>query len=506
MFGNLKKKLKGFLSKASKEVEVEEVEAPVEEEIIEEVKEELEEEVEELEEIKEELEEPEPEPEPEASEEVTEPEAPIVVEEIPEPEPEPPKPKKKPKKEKKKPKPAAVEDEILKEVGEELGEEVEEAPEPEPEPEPVEEPPAPEEEIVEELEPELESIIIEEAPEPEPEAPIVIEETPEPEPEPITEEPIQKKKGLFGRFRKPKEVTPDGAQVEKPKKEKKILPRLTRKKISEKNLDKLLWELELVLLENDIAKEVTEAITRETKEKLASQETSRKSAEEMIQSALKGSLKDILSKEKLDMNSLIDAKKDKPFVMVFFGFNGTGKTLTIGKFAKLLRENGYSVILAAGDTFRAAAIEQLQEHANNLNVPVIKQARGADSAAVIYDAVSHAKAKGVDVVLADTAGRSGTSANLMDELKKVVRVSEPDLKIFVGDSLTGNDAADQAKAFHNAVGIDGSVLTKVDCDPKGGSCISVSYMTDAPIMYLGMGQGYDDMQEFDPEWFLGKVF
>ncbi|MFH1424632.1 MAG: signal recognition particle-docking protein FtsY [archaeon] len=499
MFENLKKKLKGFLSKASAEVEVE-VKEPVDE----------------------------------------------VVEEVPKApkaKSQPPIAKKKETKSKKeKKKAAAVEDEILKEVEAELEpgqvepelELVVEEPKPEvkvelePEPEkpeelePVAEPESeseskPEPEIEDEPEPEVEEES-EEEPEPEP---IVEEEpTPEPEIEPEVKEETKieaspganasalppraggepKKKGFFGRFRKPKE--PD----KEPEKPKKRFLSITRKKISEKNLDKILWELELLLLENDIAKEVTEAITAETKARLMEEETSSKSPEQMIESAIKDSLQKILTKEQPDIIKLIKAKKDKPYVIVFFGFNGTGKTMTIGKFAKMLQDAGLSVVMAAGDTFRAAAIEQLDVHAKNLNVPIIKQVRGSDSAAVIYDAIAHAKARKIDVVLADTAGRSGTNINLMDELKKVVRVNKPDLKIFVGDALTGNDAADQAKAFHEAVGIDGSVLTKVDCDPKGGSCISVSYVTDAPILYFGTGQGYADMKSFDAEWFLSKVF
>ena len=206
------------------------------------------------------------------------------------------------------------------------------------------------------------------------------------------------------------------------------------------------------------------------------------------------------------MLKLVEKKKEKPYVILFFGFNGTGKTMTIGKFAKMLRDNGYTVVMAAGDTFRAAAIEQLEVHATNLKVPIIKQKKGADSAAVIFDSIKYAKAHNIDVVLADTAGRSHTNTNLMDELRKIVRVAKPDFKVFVGDSLTVNDAAEQAKLFSDAVGIDGSVLTKVDTDPKGGACLSVAYMTKQPILYLGNGQKYEDLIDFSSKWFLDKVF
>jgi len=305
-------------------------------------------------------------------------------------------------------------------------------------------------------------------------------------------------KKLFKKEEKPK------PRPEKPR--ATLMERLRNKKLSEKDLDKILWELELALLENDVAKEVTEKITGDVKNELVGSETSRKSVAVLITDALKMSVEGILRKEQPDIIQKIKNKTEKPYVILFFGFNGTGKTLSIGKFAKLLKDNGLSCVMAAGDTFRAAAIEQLEIHANKLDVSMIKQERGSDSAAVIYDAVEHAKAKGIDVVLADTAGRSNTNINLMDELKKVVRVNNPDLKVFVGDALTGNDAADQAKVFHDAVGIDVSVLTKVDCDAKGGACLSVSYVTDAPIVYLGTGQDYGDMEPFEPEWFLDKVF
>ena len=285
-----------------------------------------------------------------------------------------------------------------------------------------------------------------------------------------------------------------------------LLEKITQKRLSEKDIDPLLWELEIALLENDVAKEVSEAIIQKVKEELLNTPVSRSKVEDVIKNALKDSLEEILNKEKPDIFKLIDEKEEKPFVIIFFGFNGTGKTLTIAKFAKILKDKGYSVVLAAGDTFRAAAIEQLQEHATALNVPIIKQKRGADSAAVIYDAIAYAKSKGINVVLADTAGRSGTNVNLMDELKKVVRVNKPDLKIFVGDALTGNDAADQARSFNEAVGIDGSVLNKIDVDAKGGACLSVTFVTNKPILYLGTGQNYEDMVEFKPEWFIKKVF
>lgn len=196
---------------------------------------------------------------------------------------------------------------------------------------------------------------------------------------------------------------------------------------------------------------------------------------------------------------------DDPQVILFLGVNGTGKTTTIAKFAHLLQKRDFSVVLVAGDTFRAGAIEQLTEHANELGVKLIKHQKGADSAAVVYDAIQHAKSKGLDAVLVDTAGRMQTNQNLMDELRKICRVNDPDFRIFVGDALTGNDAVDQARDFHEAVGVDGVILTKLDSDAKGGSALSIANEIKRPIVYVGVGQSFDDLMEFDPEWFVDQV-
>jgi len=185
-------------------------------------------------------------------------------------------------------------------------------------------------------------------------------------------------------------------------------------------------------------------------------------------------------------------------VIVFFGVNGTGKTTTIAKLAYYLMQNGLKVVLASGDTFRAGAIEQLEKHADALGIKVISHQKGADSAAVVYDAVEHARAKNIDVVLADSAGRMQTNVNLMDEMRKIVRVIQPDLKLFVGDALTGNDAVEQARRFNEAVGVDGIILSKLDADAKGGSAISIAYEIKKPILFVGVGQEYTDLKEFDP--------
>jgi len=187
---------------------------------------------------------------------------------------------------------------------------------------------------------------------------------------------------------------------------------------------------------------------------------------------------------------------------VFFGINGTGKTTTIAKVANLLLKNKISCVLAAGDTFRAASIEQIQHHADNLNLKVIKHDYGADPAAVAFDAIKHAKAHNIDAVLIDTAGRMHTSGNLLSEMEKICRVTDPDLKIFVAESIAGNDAIQQAKNFDETIGIDGAILTKADVDDKGGTAISISYVTKKPILFLGTGQEYDNIEVFNKEKFI----
>jgi fused signal recognition particle receptor len=209
----------------------------------------------------------------------------------------------------------------------------------------------------------------------------------------------------------------------------------------------------------------------------------------------------------LDFLRLVAEKKAQgaPYVILFVGINGTGKTTTIAKVTKLLQDNGHSVVLASGDTYRAGAIEQLEEHARRLGVRVIKHRYGSDAAAVSFDAVQHARAQGIDAVLIDTAGRMHTNRNLMDELEKIKRVVQPDLTVMVLDSLIGNDAIDQAETFNRHIGFDAAILTKVDADAKGGSSLSISYVTGKPVIYVGVGQEYGDLERFDARWFAEKI-
>jgi len=287
-----------------------------------------------------------------------------------------------------------------------------------------------------------------------------------------------------------------------------LVERLLQVEIKEKDVEDALDELELELLEADVALETVEALREKIKEKLVGKKV-RIGANKgkLIEDALRGAILEILTPERrLDLLEMIRSKEEKPFVMVFVGFNGSGKTTTIAKLASFLKKNGLSVVIAASDTFRAGAIEQMEEHAKRVGVKVIKHPYGADPAAVAYDAIQHAKARGVDVVLVDTAGRNELNRNLMDEMKKIVRVTKPDLVVFVGDSLAGNAVVEQAKQFNEAVKIDGVILTKLDADARGGAALSISHAIGAPILFVGVGQGYDDLKPFDEKWFVERIF
>jgi fused signal recognition particle receptor len=275
--------------------------------------------------------------------------------------------------------------------------------------------------------------------------------------------------------------------------------------ISEEKLDDLLWDLEVGLLESDVAYSVIESIKKDIKQELKIAPFERGKIGELVENVLKNAITHVLTSSELDFIDFVKKGK-KPLVIMFVGVNGSGKTLAIGKIATLLKKKGYSCVMAAGDTFRAGAIEQLSIHADNVGVKVIKHGPGADPAAVAYDAIDHARAKHKDVVLLDTAGRVQTNINLMDEMAKIKRVAKPDLIIFVGDALAGNDAVDQAKRFNEVVGIDGVILTKVDTDAKGGSALSVAYTIGKPLLFVGVGQGYEDQIPFDPQWMIDNIF
>ena len=278
------------------------------------------------------------------------------------------------------------------------------------------------------------------------------------------------------------------------------------KRIKESRLDELLWNLEVGLMESDVAVEVIEELKQGIKEELLGKRV-RKGADftEAINQAIKSSLEKVLTTSILDFDTYVDVSM-KPLVLMFVGVNGTGKTTAIAKIAHRLKGQGRSCVLAAGDTFRAGAIEQLTIHSEKLGVKIIKHQAGADSAAIAYDAIEHAKARRKDVVLIDTAGRMQTNRNLMDEMKKIKRIAEPDLIIFVGDALAGNDAVDQARKFDEAVGIDAAILTKIDADAKGGAALSIAHAVGKPIIFVSTGQEYGQLEAFDSGWMIERIF
>ena len=265
-------------------------------------------------------------------------------------------------------------------------------------------------------------------------------------------------------------------------------------------------------MENDVAQEIVDKLTSKIKNEIQNLKLERsEDSEQVITTKLYSFLSDLFlsTNNKTDIiQSILEKKRSKagPYSIIFLGINGTGKTTTVAKFCKLLRDHGVSVVLAAADTHRAGAIEQITHHGDNLNVKVITQRYGADPSAVARDALEHARKNYIDAVLIDTAGRMQTSKNLMEEVSKIIRVIKPDMKIFVGDSLAGNDTVNQAREFFEYTNYDGSILTKSDADSKGGAAISIAYLTRKPILYLGVGQGYDDLTEFDYDGFLDSIF
>ncbi len=285
--------------------------------------------------------------------------------------------------------------------------------------------------------------------------------------------------------------------------------KLSRYTINEDILEEILWDLEIGLLESDVALPVIEAIKANVKEQLLSMSVQGRSANEVVEKVLRTAVRRVLNIGSFDFDGFVREKLasgKKPVVVMFVGVNGTGKTTSIGRIAWRLKQQGLSPVLAAGDTFRAGAIEQLSQHGDKLGVKVVKHSAGADPAAVAYDAIEHAKARHKDVVLLDTAGRMQTNTNLMDEMDKIRRVANPDLVVFVGDSLAGNDAVEQARKFDEVVDINGVILTKVDVDAKGGAALSVAYTINKPLLFIGMGQDYPDLKPFDAGWMVDRLF
>jgi len=288
-----------------------------------------------------------------------------------------------------------------------------------------------------------------------------------------------------------------------------FLDKISKTELNEKSIDSLIEDLKLILIQNDVAFTVAESICDQLREQLNALEVKR-FGDHLTEA--KTILRDILQKTLVDngkenLFDIIKRKQEKkePAIIVFIGINGTGKTTTIAKLAHLLIKKDFTTILACADTYRTGSIEQIEEHARRLGVKTIKHTYGSDAAAVAYDTINYAKAHGTDSVLIDTAGRMQTNRNLIDEMKKIIRIAKPDLTLLVIDALTGNDAAEQAAIFSKAVSINGIILTKLDADAKGGSAISVSSITGKQVLFMGVGQEYDDLLPFEPNFILNRI-
>lgn len=283
-----------------------------------------------------------------------------------------------------------------------------------------------------------------------------------------------------------------------------VSSKICEKKISKRELKNVFSELELVLLENDVALSVAEKIFKEVGGELLGKKVNRLKVENLIKQKIKSVVQNVLDQEKVNLENVI--KEEIPSLLLFIGANGVGKSLSVAKIAKYLKDRKHKPVIAAGDTYRAAGINQMEKYAKDIGVPTVKHQRGADSAAVIYDAKRTASSKGYDVVLADTAGRSHADYNLLEELKKIYRVNKPNLTVLVIDSLSGQDVSIQCSKFNEAVSVDCTVLTKMDANSKGGAAITACHVLQKPILFIGIGQDYDDLKDFKPKWLIDRIF
>jgi len=285
--------------------------------------------------------------------------------------------------------------------------------------------------------------------------------------------------------------------------------KISQKELSDKDVTQLLDEFLLVLVESDVAYSVAKRICDNLQIKLKQIQVKRFSDST---GAAKSVLRDVLgellqgSGDAKFFETLNRCKNEhRPAIVLFVGVNGTGKTSSIAKIGHLLLANGFSVILAAADTYRTGSIEQIEEHARRIGIRTIKHDYGGDAAAVAFDAANYAKAHSINVVLIDSACRMQTNKNLLEEMKKIARVARPDLTVLVVDALTGNDAVEQGRIFSEAVTIDGVILTKLDADAKGGSAISMATIIGKPIFFAAVGQNYEDLIPFNPDQMVSKI-
>lgn len=339
--------------------------------------------------------------------------------------------------------------------------------------------------------------------------------------EPVEVKPTEKAKPVEAIEIKPEavEAKPSAEPVRKPvfelKEEKRdfapkvgFLKKITglftgNVSIGEGEVGPLFDDLRIALLESDVSLDTTEFLIVDLRKRLVGKQVARGGVNDAVKGEVRNALMDLFTSEK---DILLEAvAKPKPIKILFIGPNGAGKTTTIAKIAFLLKQKGFTSVIAASDTFRAAAIEQASLHGDKLGIRVIKHRYGADPAAVAFDAIAHAKAEKIDFVLIDTAGRQETNYNLVKEMEKINRVIEPDYKIFVGESIAGHALVEQAKKFHEAVRLDGLVLTKLDADAKGGTAFSIAHDLGIPILFIGVGQEYADLKPFKREWLVENV-
>lgn len=299
---------------------------------------------------------------------------------------------------------------------------------------------------------------------------------------------------------------------------KTLADTVQKKSLTENALRSDLEDFEMQLIANDVASPVAKKITEGLQERLVGKKITRLTdPRETIKENLQEEISKILQQKNGDLIKKIEAKKEenltrvrqgksiKPFKILFLGPNGAGKTTSIAKLAWKLKKRKITSLLVASDTFRAGAQEQLKKHAQDLKLPIIEGEYKQDPASVGYDAIKHAKAQRIPTVLIDTAGRLAGDINLIEEMKKIDRVITPDLKVFVGSALSGNELANQARQFQEGVGYRGNILTKVDADVRGGAALTLAYASDAPIYFVGVGQKFEDLEKFDADWFVQKI-